>query len=116
MDLLAKLHRDYLVINAAIKRYNDCLDGEFDRLEATWPNVPPDFLKPENIHDLEIMPPTQLLTLDQRRYVSDPTGELHRAARHLDAFNATTLTLALVTLALLLGMGLAGWFNGITAQ
>jgi hypothetical protein len=50
------------------------------------------------------------------RHIPDPTGELHRAARRLDAFNATTLTLALVTIALLLGMGLAGWFNGTAAQ
>jgi hypothetical protein len=49
-------------------------------------------------------------------HIPDPTGELHRAARRVDAFNATTLTLALITLALLLGMGLAGWFNGIAAQ
>jgi hypothetical protein len=34
----------------------------------------------------------------------------------MDAFNATAITLALLTLALLLGMGLAGWFNGIAAQ
>jgi hypothetical protein len=50
------------------------------------------------------------------RHIPDPTGELARTQRRLDAFNATTLTLALVTLALLLGMACAGWFNGIAAQ
>lgn len=50
------------------------------------------------------------------RNIPDPNGELHRAARHTDAVNAYTITLALLTLALLLGMGLAGWFNGIAAQ
>jgi hypothetical protein len=34
----------------------------------------------------------------------------------MDAINATTLTLALVTLALLLGMAVAGWFSGTAAQ
>jgi hypothetical protein len=47
------------------------------------------------------------------RHIPDPSGEMHRAAHRLDAFNATTITLALVTLALLLGMGLAGWFNDL---
>lgn len=42
------------------------------------------------------------------RHIPDPTGERHRAAHRLDAFNAYTLTLALITLALLLGMALAG--------
>ncbi len=50
------------------------------------------------------------------RPIVDLNGSQHRAARRLDAINATTRTLALVTLALLLGMGLAGWFNGIAAQ
>ncbi len=50
------------------------------------------------------------------RYIPDLNGELHRASRRMDAINATTLILALITLALLLGMGLAGWFNGIAAQ
>jgi hypothetical protein len=49
-------------------------------------------------------------------HIPDPTGELHRTAHRMDAFNATAITLALLTLALLLGMGLAGWFNGIAAQ
>ncbi len=53
---------------------------------------------------------------DSERPLIDLNGELHRASRRMDAINATTLTLALVTLALLLGMGLAGWFNGIAAQ
>ncbi len=50
------------------------------------------------------------------RHIPDSTGELHRASRRMDAINAYTLTLALVTLALLLGMGPAGWFNGTAAQ
>jgi hypothetical protein len=50
------------------------------------------------------------------RQIPDPTGELHRAARHMDAVNSYTITLVLITLALLLGMGLAGWFNGIAVQ
>ena len=50
------------------------------------------------------------------RHIPDPTGELHRAPRRVDAFNATTIALALITLALLLGMALAGWFNGTAAQ
>ena len=49
-------------------------------------------------------------------HIPDLDGKLYAARKRLDAFNATTLTLALVTLALLLGMAVAGWFNGIAAQ
>ncbi len=41
--------------------------------------------------DLEEMPPAKLLTIDQQRYVSDPTGELHRAQQHVDALQRFAL-------------------------
>lgn len=55
MDKLARLHLEYVIldvmkapdskIRAAADRYNKCLDGEFDRLEKSWPVVPEDFLR-----------------------------------------------------------------------
>lgn len=62
MDRLAELHKQYLIldvmhapkflINEAIKRYNDCLNAEFDFLEKTMEEelpFPEDFLKPKGI-------------------------------------------------------------------
>ena len=44
-----------------------------------------------HIPDLEEMTPVQLLALDQRRYVEDPTGELHRAQQQADTLQRFTL-------------------------
>ena len=41
--------------------------------------------------DLEEMTPVQLVTLDQRRYVADPTGELYRAQQRIDALQRFAL-------------------------
>ena len=38
MDLLSKLHHEYLI--AAAKRYNDCLNEEFDLVDFLKPMAP----------------------------------------------------------------------------
>ena len=41
--------------------------------------------------DLEKMSPMQLLTLEQQRYIADPTGELHRAQQRIHALQRFAL-------------------------